>query len=187
MPGFAAIAPSFTQTEKNLANLPEPVLLRLPADVLFDFDSAQLKPEASGLLGQAVGLITKYPQADVHIDGYTDSYGKADYNQTLSQQRAEAVQAWLQQHISQSAYNSQVAGPRQLELHRPGHGQHRPAAAEPPGGDPDPGHEALAGPLISPRGLILLGILELAGDAGGGCKIALTPRAPLAGCPTRNL
>jgi outer membrane protein OmpA-like peptidoglycan-associated protein len=110
LPGFAALAPSFKQTENNLANLPQPVLLRLPSDVLFDFDSAQLKPDADPLLGQAVALITKYPQADIHIDGYSDSFGKADYNQTLSQQRAEAVQAWLQQRIAQAAYNFKSQG-----------------------------------------------------------------------------
>ena len=64
------------------------------------------------LLSQAVGLITKYPQADVHIDGYTDSFGKPDYNVTLSQQRAAAVQAWLRERIAQEAY----------KFHSQGHG-----------------------------------------------------------------
>ena len=110
LPGFAALAPSFKQTESALSNLPQPVLLRLPADVLFDFDSAQLKPAADPLLSQAVGLITKYPQADVHVDGYSDSIGKPDYNLTLSQQRAEAVQAWLQQRVIQSTYTFHSLG-----------------------------------------------------------------------------
>jgi len=112
LPGFAELAPSFKTTGPNLSNLPEPVLLRLPSDVLFDFDSATLKPEADSLLSQAIGLITKYPQADVHIDGYSDSFGKPDYNATLSQQRAQAVQAWLQERIAQAAY----------KFHSQGHG-----------------------------------------------------------------
>jgi outer membrane protein OmpA-like peptidoglycan-associated protein len=110
LPGFAELAPGFKAPDPNLSNLPEPILLRLPSDVLFDFDSAQLKPEADSLLSQAVGLITKYPQADVHIDGYTDSFGRPDYNSTLSQQRAEAVQAWLQQRIAQATYNFHSQG-----------------------------------------------------------------------------
>jgi OOP family OmpA-OmpF porin len=110
LPGFAQLAPSFKAADPAVTNLPEPVLLRLPSDVLFDFDSAQLKPDADALLGQAVGLITKYPQADVHIDGYSDSFGKADYNTTLSQQRAEAVQAWLHQRIAQPTYNFHSQG-----------------------------------------------------------------------------
>jgi len=110
LPGFAALAPSFRQTDENLAKLPQPVLLRLPADVLFDFESAQLKTAAEPLLSQAIALITKYPQADVHIDGYSDSFGRADYNQTLSQQRAQAVEDWLQQRITQSAYTFHSQG-----------------------------------------------------------------------------
>ena len=110
LPGFAALAPSFRQTDTALKNLPQPVLLRLPADVLFDFDSAQLKTAADPLLSQAIALITKYPQADVHIDGYSDSFGRADYNQTLSQQRAQAVGDWLQQRITQNAYTFHSQG-----------------------------------------------------------------------------
>jgi outer membrane protein OmpA-like peptidoglycan-associated protein len=112
LPGFAALAPSFKQTQDNLAHLPEPVLLRLPADVLFDFDSAQLKPNADPLLSQAIGLITKYPQADIHVDGYSDSFGKPDYNLALSEQRAQAVQTWLEERIAPSGYT----------LHSQGHG-----------------------------------------------------------------
>jgi outer membrane protein OmpA-like peptidoglycan-associated protein len=112
LPGFAQLAPTFQNPPANLSNLPEPVLLRLPSDVLFDFDSARLKPEADSLLGQAVGLITKYPQADVHVDGYSDSIGKPDYNVTLSQQRAESVQAWLQDRVTQDGY----------KFHSQGHG-----------------------------------------------------------------
>lgn len=110
LPGFAELAPNFKPSGPSLSNLPEPILLRLPSDVLFDFDSATLKPEADSLLSQAVGLITKYSEADIHIDGYTDSFGKPDYNATLSQQRAEAVQAWLRQRIAQETYKFHSLG-----------------------------------------------------------------------------
>lgn len=112
LPGFAQLAPTFKPSGPNLSNLPEPVLLRLPSDVLFDFDSATLKPDADTLLSQAVAMITKYPEADVHIDGYSDSIGKADYNLTLSDQRAQAVLGWLQARISQPTY----------KFHSQGHG-----------------------------------------------------------------
>jgi OmpA-OmpF porin, OOP family len=112
LPGFADLAPSFQASGPDLSKLPEPILLRLPSDVLFDFDSGTLKPEANALLSQAVALIMKYPEADVHIDGYSDSFGKPEYNTTLSQQRAEAVQAWLQDRIAQATY----------KFHSQGHG-----------------------------------------------------------------
>jgi outer membrane protein OmpA-like peptidoglycan-associated protein len=110
LPGFAQLAPNFKAAAQTVTNLPEPVLLRLPSDVLFDFDSAQLKPDAPALLGQAVDMISKYPQADIHIDGYSDSFGQADYNVALSQKRSEAVQAWFQQHTAQATYNFHSQG-----------------------------------------------------------------------------
>ena len=75
-------------------------MLRLPSDVLFDFDSAQLKPDAAALLGQAAAMIAKYPDASIQVDGYSDSFGRPDYDLSLSQQRAQAVQDWLQGHAS---------------------------------------------------------------------------------------
>ncbi len=112
LPGFADLAPGFKAGGPSVSNLPDPILLRLSADVLFDFDSAQLKPDAAPLLSQAIGLITKNPQAEIHVDGYSDSFGKPGYNLTLSQQRAQAVQAWLQERIPQTAY----------DFHSQGHG-----------------------------------------------------------------
>ena len=109
VPGFASLAPGF-RASPTISSLPDPVLLRLPSDVLFDFNSAVLKPEASSLLTQAVDLITKVPSADIQIDGYSDSFGRKDYNQTLSQQRAEAVQAWLQQRVAASGYTFRSQG-----------------------------------------------------------------------------
>lgn len=110
VPGFGDLASGFKPASPALANLPDPVLLRLPADVLFDFDSAVLKPEASTLLSQAVGLIAKNTSADIQIDGYSDSFGKPDYNQTLSQQRAQAVQAWLADRVGQTGYKFRSQG-----------------------------------------------------------------------------
>jgi OOP family OmpA-OmpF porin len=110
LPGFSDLAAGFRTPDPTLAHLPDPVLLRLPADVLFDFDSAVLKPEASSLLSQAVGLITKYPSADIQIDGYTDSFGKPDYNLSLSEQRAQAVQSWLQDRVDQNGYKFRSQG-----------------------------------------------------------------------------
>jgi OOP family OmpA-OmpF porin len=110
LPGFGALAPGFRSAAPSVSNLPDPVLLRLPSDVLFDFNSANLKPEAAPLLSQAIGLITKYPSADVQIDGYSDSFGKPDYNLTLSEQRAQAVQAWLQDRVAQAGYKFRSQG-----------------------------------------------------------------------------
>jgi outer membrane protein OmpA-like peptidoglycan-associated protein len=109
IPGFGELPPAPPPTP-DLNRLPEPVLVRLPADVLFDFDSAQLKPDAANLLGQAAGMIAKYPDASIQVDGYSDSFGDQDYNVQLSTQRAQAVQDWLQAHAPPGTYRFRAQG-----------------------------------------------------------------------------
>lgn len=64
--------------------------------VNFHFDSAELTEEAKAILKPiATAHHTYHGDVDVLISGHTDSQGSAKYNQTLSQQRAEAVAAFL--------------------------------------------------------------------------------------------
>jgi OmpA-OmpF porin, OOP family len=64
--------------------------LVLLADVLFDFDKYNLKPEGVKALEQVVALLNKYPFLDLHIGGHTDNYGSMAYNIKLSKRRAQA-------------------------------------------------------------------------------------------------
>jgi OOP family OmpA-OmpF porin len=107
VPGFNALPPA---PPPDLNHLPEPVLLRLPADVLFDFNSADLKPDAANILGQASTMIAKYPDASITVDGYSDSFGQPDYDLTLSQLRAQAVRDWLQTHAPAGTYHFKSQG-----------------------------------------------------------------------------
>jgi outer membrane protein OmpA-like peptidoglycan-associated protein len=67
-----------------------------PADVLFDFDRATLKPEAVPTLRAiATDLTAKSPDRPVRVEGHTDGMGEHGYNQRLSDERARAVAAWL--------------------------------------------------------------------------------------------
>ncbi len=109
IPGFGELPPA-PPPSPDLNRLPEPILLRLPADVLFDFDSAQLKPDAAALLGQASAMIAKYPDAAVQVDGYSDSFGDQDYNVKLSAQRAQAVEDWLRTHAPEGSYRFRAQG-----------------------------------------------------------------------------
>jgi outer membrane protein OmpA-like peptidoglycan-associated protein len=67
----------------------------LPAEVLFDFDKADIRPEASATLDELARLIKESARGPVTIHGFTDALGKADYNQKLSERRASSVKAWL--------------------------------------------------------------------------------------------
>jgi outer membrane protein OmpA-like peptidoglycan-associated protein len=64
-------------------------------DVLFDTGRATLKPGARVRLAKVAGIIQSYPDLKLEIDGYTDSTGSADFNQELSQHRADAVRSFL--------------------------------------------------------------------------------------------
>ncbi len=64
-------------------------------DVLFDFNKYTLKPEARERLAKISGIVLAYPDLKLEIDGYTDSIGSDEYNQTLSDKRAEAVRDFL--------------------------------------------------------------------------------------------
>lgn len=71
------------------------VKVDLPADVLFDFDKADVRPDAAAALGRLATVIRAYPTGRVEIEGHTDSKGDDAYNQRLSERRAESVKRWL--------------------------------------------------------------------------------------------
>jgi outer membrane protein OmpA-like peptidoglycan-associated protein len=64
-------------------------------DVLFDFNKFTLKPEARERLARISGIVLAYPDLKLQIEGYTDSIGSDEYNQTLSEKRAEAVRDYI--------------------------------------------------------------------------------------------
>jgi outer membrane protein OmpA-like peptidoglycan-associated protein len=64
-------------------------------DVLFDFNKYTLKPEARERLAKISGIVLAYPDLKLDIEGHTDSIGTDEYNQTLSEKRAEAVRGYL--------------------------------------------------------------------------------------------
>ncbi len=74
------------------------IKISLSADVLFDFDKADLRPEADPELRKVVTVLQSYPKAAVLIEGHTDGKGNDRYNQALSERRAESVRRWLAEH-----------------------------------------------------------------------------------------
>jgi outer membrane protein OmpA-like peptidoglycan-associated protein len=67
-------------------------------DVLFDTNKYTLKPNAQVSLAKVATLLTIYPDLKVQVEGYTDSTGSPAYNQTLSENRADAVRDFLVQN-----------------------------------------------------------------------------------------
>ena len=70
-------------------------LIATMPDVLFDFNKYTLKPEARERLAKISGIILAYPDLKLEIEGHTDSIGTDEYNQTLSEKRADTVRGYL--------------------------------------------------------------------------------------------
>ena len=65
------------------------------SDVLFDTGKATLKPGARERLAKVAGIVMAYPDLKLDVEGYTDSVGSEEYNQQLSERRAESVRSFL--------------------------------------------------------------------------------------------
>lgn len=84
-------------------------------DVLFTTGSAELQGGASNRLNKLVNFLNQYPERRVLIEGHTDNVGNADYNQGLSQRRADSVRSYL----TQQGIGSQRLTASGMGLNRP--------------------------------------------------------------------
>jgi OOP family OmpA-OmpF porin len=71
------------------------VIDRLTIHVNFDFDKSYIRQADEAELKKAIDFVRKYPDAEVKLEGHTDSKGTEEYNQELSERRAEAVRQYL--------------------------------------------------------------------------------------------
>lgn len=90
---MARQAPQIELSARSRANAAPQTLATL--DLPFETGSAVLKPGASARLDPVVTALRQHPDEQVTVRGFTDNVGSEDTNQRLSQQRAEAVRAYL--------------------------------------------------------------------------------------------
>ncbi len=107
--GCAALTPAAKQEPFPVMNVtatrpppgPDRVILTpsniaITDQVQFELGKADLKPISFPLLDEVVAVMKSNPQIEVvEVGGHTDSSGSADFNRTLSQQRAESVSKYL--------------------------------------------------------------------------------------------
>jgi outer membrane protein OmpA-like peptidoglycan-associated protein len=86
------------------------VKIELAGDVLFDFDKADIRPQAEPALQRVQEIIAQHPKARIVIDGYTDGKGDDTYNRRLSDKRAAAVKTWLVQEAGVEGKRIQTKG-----------------------------------------------------------------------------
>lgn len=81
------------------------------SDVLFDTGKYTLKPAAREKLAKLAGIVLAYPGLTLEIDGYTDSVGSDEFNQTLSEERASSVRDYLtEQGVSPNSITAKGFG-----------------------------------------------------------------------------
>ncbi len=83
-------------TGVNVSRVDEGTLqLNIPGDVLFATNQYQINPSFYNTLRSVAQTMVQYPQTVVHVYGYTDSTGEAQYNQRLSEKRANSAAQYL--------------------------------------------------------------------------------------------
>jgi outer membrane protein OmpA-like peptidoglycan-associated protein len=92
--------------------------ITIKEQIQFALDSAVILPESFGLLTEIADTLIRHNEIRrVEVQGHTDNSGTPEHNKVLSEQRAEAVRAWLVQH-----------GVSSDKLVARGYGQERPIA-----------------------------------------------------------
>jgi peptidoglycan-associated lipoprotein len=81
-------APTSTDTIDTL-------FLREVHDAYFDYNKADLRPDAHDALAQSAQFLRTHPEVKVIIEGYCDERGTTEYNLGLGQKRADAVKQFL--------------------------------------------------------------------------------------------
>jgi len=74
---------------------PEPKRVSIALYVQFDFDKSLIKPEYYKDIEKVAEFLKEYPEATGVLEGHTCSIGTEEYNQKLSERRANAVKAYL--------------------------------------------------------------------------------------------
>lgn len=75
----------------TVQNTGREIVVTMPQDILFATDSADLRADLQSDLRAIAANLQRYPDSTVYVTGHTDSTGTADYNQRLSERRADAV------------------------------------------------------------------------------------------------
>lgn len=112
-PGAAPAAPGQPATAAAVAAARPSLSLQIQ----FDFNSANIRPESQqALVNLALALKSAELQASSFaVEGHTDAKGTADYNLRLSEQRAQAVKAFLaQQGVQDKRLSASGKGATQL-------------------------------------------------------------------------
>jgi outer membrane protein OmpA-like peptidoglycan-associated protein len=94
--------------------------LDMLGDVLFELDSAELRPQARLIIGSVAQQLSQYSSTFVNVNGFTDTSGSSGHNLQLSYERAKAVAGELARHgVDPHRIRAQGYGPNSLAVPTP--------------------------------------------------------------------
>lgn len=83
-------------TGVSVTRMGDNITLNMPGNITFKSDSAELDPSFYKVLNSVDLVLKKYDKTVVEVAGHTDSTGSAEYNQQLSERRANSVAQYLE-------------------------------------------------------------------------------------------
>jgi outer membrane protein OmpA-like peptidoglycan-associated protein len=137
----ASLRHELAGTGVSVTRIGDNITLNMPGNITFKSDSAELDPSFYKVLNSVDLIVKKYNKTVVEVAGHTDSTGSAEYNQKLSERRANAVAQYLE--------SQGLASNRVVTI---GAGETRPAAdnSTPEGRQANRRVELTLTPLTSP-------------------------------------
>ena len=94
-----------TVPDAKVERVGEGIVVEFSSKVLFAYDKSNLSNEAETSLDKLVTVLNNYPDTDIELQGHTDSKGTEEYNQSLSERRANSVSGYL---VGQGINNSRL-------------------------------------------------------------------------------
>lgn len=91
---FATVERMFSREEARVVREGSDVIIRL-LGLTFPVGESIIDPQYHDLLNEVLRAIQEFPGSRVTVEGHTDSFGSAPRNQTLSQERADAVARFI--------------------------------------------------------------------------------------------
>lgn len=88
------------------------IKLIIPVNAAFAANSVQLQPRFSSVLDTVARLCRDYNKTTIAVKGFTDSTGSFEYNQQLSERRAQSIGAYLGRDVAITRIHTAGYGPR---------------------------------------------------------------------------
>ena len=109
----AELRAQLEQTGVSVTRIGDQITLNMPGNITFATNSSDISPAFYDVLGSVALVLNKYEKTIIEVAGHTDSDGSVEYNQALSERRANSVAAYLR---GQGIMNQRIITVGQGEL-----------------------------------------------------------------------